>query len=123
MEKSSKIVPNEGKGPVTLTGIIAVDADLGATGKAINGANTPHKSQAPPGLALVVFAKLDKKSAEAATKALGKVKGVDSKQSKADAKKGQISVSIAGKEKVTVAGILAALKDAGVKASLTEVKD
>ena len=123
MEKSSNIVPNGGKGPVTVTGIIAVDADLGATGKAINGANTPHKSQAPPGLALVVFAELDEKSAEAATKALGKVKGVDAKQSKADAKKGQISVSIAGKEKVTVAGILAALKDAGVKASLTKVKD
>ena len=123
MEKSSKIVPNKGKGPVTVTGIVASDADLGATAKAVNGAKTPHRSQSPPGFALVVYAKLDKKSAEAATKALGKVKGVDAKGSKADAKKGQVSVKIAGKEKVTITDVLGALKDAGIKGSLTKPKN
>jgi len=123
VEESSKIVPNKGEGPVTVTGILAKKADLAETVKAVNGAKTPHKSQSPPGLALVLFAELDNESADAATKVLGKVKGVDAKGSKADAKKGEISVRIAGKEKVTVADVLTALKDAGVNASLAKAKD
>ncbi len=105
-----------------VTGTLAKNADLGAIAKVVNGTTTPHRAKSAPGLALVLFAKLDKKSAEASTKALGKVKGVDAKKSKADAKKGHISVKIAGKEKVTVANVLAALKDVGIKASLTKPK-
>ena len=51
-----------------------------------------------------------------------RVDGVDVKNSKADTKKGHISVKIAGKEKVTVANVLAALKDVGIEASLTKPK-
>ncbi len=106
-----------------MTGTIAAGADLGAAAKIVNGAMTPHRSQSPPGFALVVFAKLDEKGADVATKALGNVKGVDAGASKADAKKNQISVKIAGTDKVTIADILTALKDAGVNASLAKAKD
>ena len=95
---------------------------MAAIGKAVNAAKTPHLEKSPPGVALVLFAKLDKESARAARKALRKVKGVDGKKSRANAKAGVILARISGKEKVTVANILAALKEAGIKASLTKPK-
>ena len=122
MKDASKIVPNKGKGPVTVTGRISLGIDLAAIAKAVNAAKTPHRKQSPPGATLVLFAKLDAKSAAAITKALAAVKGIDAKGSKADIKKGEISVKITGtgKNKVTVSGILTAMKDAGVEASLTK---
>ena len=73
--------PNRGVGPVRTSAKIPAKADLGAIAKSINTANTPHKSQSPPGLAVVLSAKLDKESAEKAVEALGKVEGVDAKGS------------------------------------------
>ena len=73
-------------------------------------------------MALVLFAKLDKEYARAARKALRNVKGVDGKKSRANAKSGVISARISGKAKETVANILAALKEAGIEASLSKPK-
>ncbi len=125
VKKAGKIDPKkskEGTRPVRIVGEIAADADLGAIGKAVNAAKTPHKGKSAPGVALVLFAKLNKESAGAARKALRNVKGVDGKSSRANAKAGVISAKISGKEKVTVANILAALKEAGIEASLTRPK-
>ena len=97
-------------------GEIEEDCNLGAVGDAVNSASTPHKDQSPPGVSLVLYAELDKASAKKAVKALGSVKGVDAEGSTADAEKGEISAKIAGGEKVTVADITTALKDAGIEA-------
>ena len=97
---------------------MAEDADLGAAAKKVNGCDTPHKAQTAPGLSLVLFAKLDKESAEKAEKAVGKVKGVDGKGSKADPEKGEVSIKLDGKAKVTVADLTKALDGAGIKASI-----
>ncbi len=101
---------------------------MGAIAKAVNAASTPHKDKTPPGLALVLFPKnkLDKETATAARKALGKVKGLakgkGGKGSTVNVKQNYISARISGTEKVTTAIILAALKEAGVEASLTKPK-
>ncbi len=112
--------PNKGQGPVRISATIAAEADLGKVAKAINTANTPHKSESPPGLSVVLFAKLDKESAKKAVGALGKVEGVDAKRSTTDAKKGEISVRISGEKKVTLAGILDALRDAKIDANASK---
>ena len=96
---------------------MAEDADLGAAAKKVIDCDTPHKAQTAPGLSVVLFAKLDKDSAKKAEEAVGKVKGVDGKGSKANAEKGEISIKLKGNEKVTVAGLVDALDGAGIKAS------
>lgn len=117
MKKVSKIAPNKGEGPVRVTGEIAEDADLSEVAKAVNDANTPHKGESAPGLALVLFAELDEDSAEKALAALGDLVGVDGEGSATDAEKGEISVKLAGDDdKVTVGDILECLKGAGVEA-------
>ena len=97
-----------GKAPVRVSATIAEDANLAALGGAVNGADTPHKAQNAPGVALVLFGKLDQESAKAAVAALGKLEGVDAKGSTADAKKGEIGVKLAGGKKVQVGDIVAA---------------
>jgi hypothetical protein len=95
--------------------------DLGKVAKKVNDAETPHRDKGhPPGLSIVLFAKLDKDSAKKAEEAAGKVKGVDSKDTKADAAKGEISVKIKGGDKVTTADLVKALKDVGIEAKLTK---
>jgi len=84
----------------------------------------PHPD--PAGLSVVLFAKLDKDSAKKAEEAVGKVKGVDKKGTKVDDKKGEISVKIAGgekAEKVTLTGLVSALKEAGVAATSSKEGD
>ena len=122
MKDATKIEANKDEAPVLVTGEIAPDADLVKLATAVNTAKTPHAKQAPPGVALVLFAKLDKESAAAALTALKEVKGVDAKKSQADVENGQISVKLqgidaAGGAKLTLADILTALKDAGIEAS------
>jgi hypothetical protein len=97
--------------------MLAEDADLGALGDAVNGAETGHKDK-PPGVALVLFADMDKESAKAALEALGKLEGVDAEGSKAIASKGEISVKLAGGKELKAGDILAALKEAGVEARI-----
>ena len=108
-----------------VVGEIKAEADLIKMATAVNRAKTPHAKQSPPGVALVVFAKLDKASAAAALKTLATVKGVDSKGSKAHVKKGQISVKLKGVDgsggaKLKIADILTALKKAGIEASISK---
>jgi hypothetical protein len=112
--------PNKGVEPVQITATLAEDANLGTLGDAVNGAATPHKDQHAPGVALVLFADLDKESAKAALKALGKLEGVDAEGSTADAEKGEISIKLAGGKELDVEDVLAALKEAGVEATTTK---
>ena len=79
-----------------VVGQIETDVDLVTLATAVNRAKTPHGKKSPPGLALVVLAELDKESAAAALKALAKVKGVDSKGTKANVKKGSDQHQVAG---------------------------
>ncbi len=125
MKNATRIDPtksDKGKKPVRVVGELTKDADLAAVAKAVNAANTPHKDQSPPGLTLVLFAKLDDESAKTARSAIRKVKGVAGKGSGASSKTGAIRVRIAGEEKVTITNLLAALKEAGIEASLTKTK-
>ena len=96
------------------------DADLGAVAKRVNSARTPHRGQAAPGLAVVLFAHLDKESAAKAITALKKLKGVDAKNSKANTKQGEISAKLNGTAKVTAAQLTKALKEVGIEATLTK---
>ncbi len=122
MTLKGKLTPNQGKGPVEVVGEVAENVDLGKIAKAVNQANTPHRTQAAPGLAVVLFAELNEESAKGAVTALGKVKGVDGKSCRADTKKGELSVKLAGASKVTIGDLQAALKGAGVEASITKAK-
>ena len=95
-ELDGRVKPNQGK-PQRLVGKIAKDADLGALARAVNGATTPHRSQSPPALSLVLSGKkLDDDKSKEVVKALGKIKGVDAKGSRVNAKKGEILVKLTG---------------------------
>ncbi len=125
---TSEIKPNQGVAPVLVQGEIEADADLIKLGTAVNEAKTPHAKQTPPGVALLVFGKLDETSSSVALESLAPVKGVDSKSSKADAKEGQISVKLSGKNDddddddatLSIADILTALEKAGILVSLSK---
>jgi hypothetical protein len=100
------------------------EADIGKAADKVNKAETPHKDKGhPPGLSVVLFAKLDKESAKKAEEAIGKVKGVDKKNSKANAEKGEISIKIDGKEKLKVDDLTKALDGAGIKATTTKEEE
>jgi len=114
-----KLKPNK-DGPSAVIVEIAGDADLAKLAAAVNDCDRPHKKKVASGLALVLFAELNDDSAAAATKALGKVDGVDAAGSSADAKAGTVSAKLSGSAKLTVADIQKALDGAGVKASTTE---
>ncbi len=95
--------------------------DLGAAAKKIKGADTPHKGQFAPGISVVLYCDLaDKAAADKAAAAAGKIKGVDAKGTKADATKDEISIAISGDEKLTVAALVDALKQAGVSCKTTK---
>jgi hypothetical protein len=83
----------------------------------VNKAETPHKKQAPPGLALEVVCKLDEKSSAKALETLAKIKGVDAKASTPRPSAGVIEVKLNGEAKVTVKDIVAALTAVGLPAS------
>lgn len=118
LKNVSKISPNVGRGHVIVLGDLAHAADLSPLAKAVNGAATPHRDQAKPGVSLEVFAKLDEKSADKALAALVKVSGVDAKGSKADLERGALSVRLNGEGKLSVEGLLASLKQAGIDAKI-----
>lgn len=116
LKKPSKIAPTRGRGYVIVLGEIGHDADLSKVAAAVNEALTPHRDLAAPGLALELYAELDEKSAAAAIKSLEGVAGVDAKKSSADAQRGLIAVGLTGKGKVSVSGLTAKLKEAGIEA-------
>ena len=82
--------------------------DLGAAASKVQKKDKPHAAP-PGGFSLVLFAALDKDSAKKAVDAVSKLKGVDKKETKADEKKGEVVVRIAGGEKLTVAALVDAL--------------
>ena len=122
INKVGKLIPNKGKGPVRITGELQATADLAKMARTVIEANTPHKAQSPPGLAVVFFAKPNTLSAGQARQAFRKLKGIDAKETSVNARKGEISARINGKEKVSVSRMLAALKDAGINASIKQPK-
>ena len=90
------MAPNQGK-PQRIIGKFAKDADLGELARAVNGASTPHGSESPPALSLVLSGKkLDKDKSKEVVKALGKIKGVDAKGSSVNVKNGEILVKLTG---------------------------
>jgi hypothetical protein len=105
--------------PFRITTAIDPHTDLGAVGRAVAATKTADKAQAPPSLDLVLFGKLDSKSAKQASEALAKIKGVDAKDSTADTKAGEINVRIEGGAKLTADQIRRALHDAGVTTQFT----
>lgn len=110
------------------------DACLATAATKVNAVKTTNREQAPPGISLVLFAKLDEKSAAKAKEALGKHKGIDVAASKTDVPKGEIIAKLtgeskpapaakpneraapAGEHKLTANMILKSLKDAGITA-------
>lgn len=112
----SKVAPNRGKGHVIIVAEYAHDADLSPLAKAVVDAETPHRDQSKPGLAVELLAKLDDKTATAAKEVLAKLSGVDAKGSLVDTQRGALSVRLTGQGKVTTAGIIAELKKAGIEA-------
>jgi hypothetical protein len=106
--------------PFRLVAEVDAKADLGACGEAIMKAQTPHHEKVAPELDLVMFAELDKASAEKTMEALAKIKGIDAKHSTADVKTGEISIRLTtGGDKVTAEHLHKTLHDAGVVSSFT----
>ena len=115
-------ITHHASGPSRVVVTAAHTVDLSAAAKKIGEAKITHPEKNTAGLALVLFAKLDSKSSEAATKALEKIKGVDASASKVDSHKGQIEVRIAGDHKITPSEIVSALRDAKVHAEFAAAK-
>lgn len=126
---STKVVqkPEKGTGEEAIT-IAVVEladvkkADLGDLANAVANCNTPHKAKVAPAASLVLFGKdVDKETASAVSKALAKVKGVDAKEVKADAKKGEVTIPLKKAEKkkdqAALKDVLAAVEDLGLKLS------
>jgi hypothetical protein len=118
VQNASKIAPNRGRGYVIVLGEIPEDHNLSLLAEAVDSADTPHKAQTHPAVALELIADLDEDSAAKALTILGKIKGVDAEGSSADAKTGVISVKLAGGEKLTVDDVLARLKEGGIAARI-----
>lgn len=132
VQKAGFIAAGDGVQPVRIAGEIAPEADLVVVGERVKQADTLHRDSAPPALGLVLFAELDKKTAKASLAALKELKGIDAKASKADVKKGEIRVKLAGvvkqkksaaakkqkkEPKLTLTRLLRVLKQAGMEAT------
>ncbi|MGE0606243.1 MAG: hypothetical protein AB7O62_03880 [Pirellulales bacterium] len=118
VENATKVPANRARGYVIVLGDIAKDFDLSKLAVAVNEADTPHKKQAKPGVALELFASLDETTAPKAVEALADIKGVDAKHSSANVETGAISIKLSGEEKVTVASLIGALKKGGIDAKV-----
>jgi hypothetical protein len=77
------------------------DIDLHAAATKVNSVHTNHPERNRPGLFFVLFARLDEKQADRALDVVTKMRGVDRKQTKADPKKGEISIKLAGEALAT----------------------
>jgi copper chaperone CopZ len=119
VQNASEITFIKGKESARVEGEIAEDADLREAAEAVNVTDTPCKGTVAPGLSLVLFAELDGDLSAKALQALAEVKGVDAEGSSADDEQSEISAKIKGDDRVTVADILQALRDAGIEASTT----
>lgn len=113
----SKIPANQGRGHVIVS-VEVQNGDLSKLADAVNKALTPHRKQVKPGVSIELAAKLDKQSAATALKALQSLQGVDAKNSSTDIERGIIAVRLTGGKALTIATIVAALKKAGIAASV-----
>jgi hypothetical protein len=112
---ASRIAPNRGKGHVIVLAEIPADADLGALAKAVQNADTPHKDQVAPALALEVFTNArDQEAADKAREALKAVEGVDVEGSVVNVETGAMGVKLTGEAAVTVDAVVKALDEAGL---------
>ncbi len=102
-----------------ITAAIDPGTDLGAAGEAVLHARTADNTASPPSLSLVLFGNFDPPAAQRVTDALGKIAGVDAKDSSVLPAKREITVRIPGGAKVTADQIRKALHDAGVDARFT----
>jgi hypothetical protein len=104
------------KGGKPLKVVAAVDSntDLSPWSKAIASAIPTKRGQSAPALDLLVYATITKENSSQVTSELAKVKGVDAKNSSADAKHGVVHVRISGTDKVTAADVTKALEAAGI---------
>ncbi len=116
--KVSKIAPTAGRGHVIVLAGYGHGTDLSPLAKAVNGAATPHRDRAAPGLAIEIFAELTDETAAAAKTALAKVQGIDAEGVKIDRNRGAIAVPLAGDAQVTAQGLVDALKAGGVEARI-----
>jgi copper chaperone CopZ len=113
---ASRIAPNRGKGFVIVLAELAADADLGALAKAVNEADTPHKAQDPPALALEVFTNArDEEAGQKARAALKSIDGVDAEASTVNLETGAVGARITGEAEVSVDAIVKALDEAGLE--------
>ncbi|MBY0525442.1 MAG: hypothetical protein K2R98_18695 [Gemmataceae bacterium] len=101
--------------PSKQTPVVTIDADLkktdiGAIGKAVAGAETPHKEVEAPGAYLVVDApKLTAANAKDLEKSLKGVKGVNATLSSADVKAKQLLIKINDSGEAKLAEVTKAL--------------
>lgn len=117
LKLEGKLLPSKAS-PSRIVATAAEDLDLGGVAAKLAKVAKPHKD-VPGALSVVLFAKFDKASGKKAEEALAKVAGVDKKGIVLDEKKGEISVKLAGGEKVTAMSLVDALKkDAGLAAEL-----
>lgn len=119
LKVSEKIEPNS-SGPSRVLVSCSEDCDLGAAAAKVNEAQTPHAAKVPPKLTLVLFAPLNEQAASSAIAACKKIEGVEGESCRAQPDKGEIQLTISGEKKLTLAQILSALQDAGIKAQTTE---
>jgi len=114
--KPTGTIKPDSTGPSRILATCPTECDLGAVAAKVSQADTPHREKVPPSLSLILFTKLDEKSASTALATCRKIEGVDGTACQVDSKTGEIQLKISGKEKVTVAQILTAFKDAGIEA-------
>lgn len=117
--KPTVAIKPETTGPSRILATCPAECDLGAVAAKVNQADTPHREKVPPTLSLVLFANLDAESASTAVATCQKIEGVDGKACQVDPSTGEIQLRISGKEKVTLAQIVNALKDAGIQTRTT----
>jgi hypothetical protein len=120
--KPTVAIRPESTGPSRIVAACPAECDLGAVAAKVNQADTPHREKVQPSLSLVLFADLDEKAASTALATCQKIKGVDGRTCQVDPRAGEIQLRISGKEKVTLAQIVTAMKDAGIETRTTSTK-
>jgi hypothetical protein len=104
----------KGKKPARMRTAVDATTDLAPWAKAVQGAIRVKPNQTAPGLDLLIYAPLTKANQTQVLAQLEKVKGVDSKNSIMDVKKGTVRVRISGSDHVNAQQIAKAVEDAGV---------
>jgi len=106
-----KTEPTQAK-PVAVVEIDLAKSDVGAVGKSVADADTPHKScEAPAAYVVITASKLAKEDSKKIDKALEKIKGVNAALSSVDVKGKQILVRLDASGSAKLAEIQKALAE------------